>query len=82
MKVENGGVIFEMQIWTELPVKAYVGERRPPNLFSQKVVGQDMLDKGLRTDMGQVKGTRQSSHALHMIQQCLVEWESGIWKVV
>lgn len=52
-----------MQIWVELLARVYVEERRPPNLFDQKVVGQDLLDKGVRTDTGQLKGTRQSSDA-------------------
>jgi len=64
VKVENGGVIFEMQIWAELPARAYVGDRGASNLFTQKVVDQDPLDKGMWTDMGQLKGTRPLSHAL------------------
>ncbi|KAG5632969.1 hypothetical protein H5410_004686, partial [Solanum commersonii] len=64
VKVENGGVIFEMQIWAELPARAYGGDRGASNLFTQKVVDQDPLDKGVWTDMGQLKGTRPLSHAL------------------
>lgn len=64
VKVENGGVIFEMQIRAELPARAYVGDMGASNLFTQKVVDQDPLDKGVWTDMGQLKGTRPLSHAL------------------
>ncbi|WMV50549.1 hypothetical protein MTR67_043934 [Solanum verrucosum] len=53
-----------MQIWAEPLARAYVGDRGASNLFTQKVVDQDPLDKGMWTDMDQLKGTRPLSHAL------------------
>ncbi|KAF3616335.1 hypothetical protein FXO38_34604 [Capsicum annuum] len=59
IKVERDGIIFELQIWTELPPKFYVREGRNPNSLTQQSVGRKPSGKEASADSDKfLKGTR------------------------
>ncbi|KAH0651271.1 hypothetical protein KY284_031183 [Solanum tuberosum] len=45
IKIENGGLVFTMQIWVETPVKVEAGEDKQNRSFIQQILGDNPMGK-------------------------------------
>lgn len=45
IRIENGGLVFTMQIWVETPAKVEAGEDKQPRSFNQQKLGDNPMGK-------------------------------------